>query len=61
MLDKALRHAKWKQRLMMAVIAAIVVIILVPLGYGGLNKLAGRQSAALFDQLNAYHTVAEPM
>lgn len=60
MLDKALRHAKWKQRLMMAVIAAIVVIILVPLGYWGLNKLAGRQSAALFNQLNAYHTVAEP-
>lgn len=60
MLDKALQHAKWKQRLMMAVIAAIVVVILVPLGYVVLNKLAARQSAALFDQLNAYHTVAEP-
>ncbi|MFD1393673.1 sigma factor regulator N-terminal domain-containing protein [Lacticaseibacillus jixianensis] len=60
MLDNALRRAKWRQRLMMAATAAIVVVIMVPLGYGLLNKLAARQSSALVAQLNAYHTVAEP-
>lgn len=60
MLDKALRKAKWRQRLMMLGIAVLAVIILVPVGYGALNKLASGQTQALYDQLAAYHNVAEP-
>ncbi|WP_461216001.1 sigma factor regulator N-terminal domain-containing protein [Lacticaseibacillus sp. GG6-2] len=60
MLDQALRKAKWRQHLMMVLIAVIVLIIGGPLAYSGLNQLCGRQTDALYTALTNYHLVAEP-
>ncbi|WP_125579223.1 sigma factor regulator N-terminal domain-containing protein [Lacticaseibacillus suibinensis] len=60
MLDQALRKAKWRQRLMMVLIAVIVLLVLAPLGYGAFNQLSSRQTSALYQELADYHNVAEP-
>lgn len=60
MLDQALHKAKWRQRLMMILIAVIVLLVLAPLGYGAFNQLSSRQTSALYQELADYHNVAEP-